>query len=119
MSRITQTHESTSFVHFLRSLKEVESIVKQSVSTSSTTEQNQPLPTEWREVFHMARIAPALLDCVSESMKIIKKHYLNELIKKHPGIKEELQELSALLDSCESITSVARNGVPATHETLH
>lgn len=101
---------------FIASLKEVERALKESQSPMDGTVKDEALPLHWREVFHMARIAPALIDCVKGCGEAVK-----EMIERGAVQADNvyMEELESLWEQCERIVRLAECGAGPESERIH
>lgn len=117
---------SGQFSYYIRSLKEIESLLIQaqsSQSRDSATHSPPGLPVPWQEVVHMARIAPALLLCLQECKSLLEQTYQSLTPDANTVIGESqqayLETMKNVLDSCEHAIEVASTGAVPPNQTLH
>jgi len=101
---------------FVASLKEVERALKETKSPMDGEAKDEPLPLHWREVFHMARVAPALIDCVQGCGEAIKEMIDRGAVKSDSVYMDELESLS---EQCERIVRLAECGAGPESERIH
>lgn len=105
---------SPSLIKFARSIKEMEGLIRQ-VHQEKLKSQDlgDDLPEKWRSVFHMARVAPALANCLKECVCAIE----SELLNQENG--ETSDVLINLLENCDSVLSIVSAGVRPVGHALH
>ncbi len=115
--------------YYIRSLKEIESVLIQT-QTARDDELSRPgangapkLPVPWQEVVHMARIAPALLLCLSECKSLLEQTYQSLAPDRDATLDEGqcayLEAMRNVLSSCVQTIEVANTGPLPPNQTLH
>jgi hypothetical protein len=121
-----KTTESGKLSYYIRSLREIESLLIQAQTAHGRAPDPQniaSLPLHWQEVFHMARIAPALLLCLKECKSLLEQTYQTLAGDADTLLSENeldyLETMKNVLDSCEQTIEVANNGATPPNQTLH
>ena len=115
------TTESAKLTSYIRSLKEVEALLIKSLPQNPEG-LDGALPEPFREVCHMARIAPALLQCLAECKSLLEQTH--SALSRRTGATSEseqryLETMSNVLFSSNRVIEVALAGaIPATKK-LH
>jgi hypothetical protein len=104
-------------MQFVRSIKEMEGLVRQAHQTHAEKRgcrvHEIDIPEQWHSVFHMARVAPALLSCLKECVGVIE----DELLEGEEG--DPRDALLCLLESCDAVLTVADGGARDSNQVLH
>jgi hypothetical protein len=100
---------------FLTSLKEVEDILKKQ---SAVTEKDD-IPLQWREVVHMARIAPALIDCLKGCQDSIRDFLSTIDSEEASDPSVAANEIREVMNYCSQIIQVAEHGAGPEKEAVH
>ncbi len=109
---------SAPLTQFLTSLKEVEEVLRLR-QAPNTHETDKGIPIRWREVVHMARVAPALIDSVKGC-----KSGVDDIIVSLESSQTDLKgismaELRNLSEYCSRIVRLAEQGAGREGESIH
>lgn len=117
--------ESGQLLHYISSLREIESLLMQARAdqvSNAGARVASGLPAPWKEVVHMARIAPALLLCLRECRSLLDQTY-RSLAEAEDVLSEGehsyLETMKNVLSSCDHAIEVASTGPIPANQTLH
>lgn len=116
-----KTTESAKLTGYIRSLKEIESLLTM-LQAKNNDHSGVSVPAQWGEICHMARIAPALLQCLQECKSLLEQTHralsksAGELAQ---GEQNYLETMTNVLFSCDRVIEVALAGAIPHGKTLH